>query len=245
VGFFNTKQAITDESRKTPLLAGGARVVVQNWGFGLVNNATTKDGRTYFANGVNLPAMNRSSAVVGSAYDYQAPNFFSRRRPKYHDIAANKVMNVETLSAKGDGVTDDTKVLNSILEGAANTSPIVYIPFGIYLVKDTIKLPVGSRIIGQVWSQIMGTGTNVSYARELMFEPFTDRLMQFEDESKPRPIVQVGKKGDVGIIEMQDLLVTVRGPTAGAIVIQWNVHGSVKGSAGLWGENTNHPTWKA
>lgn len=70
-------------------------------------------------------------------------------------------MNVKALGAKGDGVTDDTKVLNSILEGAANTSSVVFIPYGIYLVTDTIRVPIGSRIIGQVWSQIMGTGSKV------------------------------------------------------------------------------------
>lgn len=62
-------------------------------------------------------------------------------------------------------------------------------------------------------------------------------MTQSEDESSPRPIVQVGRKGDVGIVEIQDLMVNVKGPAAGAIVIQWNVHGSSKGSAGLWGKN--------
>lgn len=77
-------------------------------------------------------------------------------------------MDVKILGAKGDGVTDDTKVLNSILEGAANTSSIVFIPFGVYLVKDTIRVPIGSRVIGQAWSQIMGTGEKVSDAFQFM-----------------------------------------------------------------------------
>lgn len=66
--------------------------------------------------------------------------------------------------AKGDGVTDDTKALNAILEGAANTSSVVFFPYGIYVVTDTLRVPVGSRIIGQVWPQFMGTGDNVSIA---------------------------------------------------------------------------------
>ncbi|NAW01272.1 glycosyl hydrolase family 28-related protein, partial [Salmonella sp. hn-h4] len=90
-------------------------------------------------------------------YDKMKPSLFTRRRPKYYDVPANKVMNVRALGAKGDGKTDDTAVLNSILSGAANTSSVVYFPFGVYIVKDTLRVPMGSRIIGQVWSQIMGT----------------------------------------------------------------------------------------
>lgn len=40
---------------------------------------------------------------------------------------------------------------------------------------------------------------------------------------------------DVGIIEMQSMMVTVSGPTAGAVLMEWNVHESMQGSAGLWG----------
>lgn len=35
-----------------------------------------------------------------------------------------------------------------MLSGAANTSSVVYFPFGIYLVKDTLYVPMGSRVIG-------------------------------------------------------------------------------------------------
>ncbi|OBT84881.1 hypothetical protein VE02_05927 [Pseudogymnoascus sp. 03VT05] len=205
VGFFNTVTAITDDTTGKVLLAGGNEVVVDNWGFGLVTTATNGDGKTSFANGVRIPVMKRSTALLGDAYDKMAPNLFTRRRPGYLDVAAGKVMNVRTLGAKGDGVTDDTMVLNSILEGAANTSSVVFIPYGVYIVTDdTLRVPVGSRIIGQVWSQIMGTGD------------------KFADETQPRPVVQVGKAGDVGIAEITGMMVTVKGATAGAVAIEWN-----------------------
>jgi hypothetical protein len=57
----------------------------------------------------------------------------------------------------------------------------------------------------------------------------------FQDELNPRAAVQIGREGDVGIIEIQDLMFTVSGPTAGAIVVQWNVHESYQGSVGMWG----------
>ena len=80
-------------------------------------------------------------------------------------------MDVRALGAASDGVTDDTAVFNGILEGAANTLSVVYFPFGIYFIRDMLRVLVGSRIIGQAWSQIMGTGSN------------------FEDERHPRPVV--------------------------------------------------------
>ena len=216
VGFFNVQTAVTDSVAKKTLLAGGNEVYIESWGFGRITN---KNGTSNFVNGVDIPAMNRTAELTGVQNDKMGPNLFTRRRPKYYNIASNKVMNVRALGAKGDGKTDDTAVLNSILSGAANTSSVVYFPFGVYLVKDTLRVPMGSRIIGQAWSQIMGTGVN------------------FQDESKPRAVVQVGRPGDKpGIIEIQDMMFTVSGPTAGAVLMEWNAQESSKGSVGMWGE---------
>lgn len=164
VGFFNTQTAVSDSATNKVLLGGGSQVVVDSWGFGRVTNTTGAGGQSFFANGINIPVMGRNESLLGDAYDYLKPNFFTRRRPGYSDVVASKVMNVKTLGAVGDGVTDDTNALNSILEGAANTSSVVFFPYGIYLVTDTLRVPVGSRIVGQVWPQIMGAGDKVSYS---------------------------------------------------------------------------------
>ncbi|KAK7959253.1 pectin lyase-like protein [Apiospora aurea] len=177
VGFFNVRDAITDDARGQTLLPGGDQIIVDSWGFGMINNGT--DGKTAFVSGAEIPAMQRKPALVGEVYPHQVPNMFTRRRPKYHDVNARKVMNVKALGARGDGVTDDTDALNSIIEGAANTSSIVFFPFGMYMVSDTLRVPVGSRIVGQAWAQIMGYGD------------------KFSDETQPRPIVEVGRKGDI------------------------------------------------
>lgn len=52
----------------------------------------------------------------------------------------------------------------------------------------------------------------------------------FSDIKNPQVMIQVGQKGDVGILEMTDLLFTVRGSTAGAILMEWNVHADAQGS---------------
>ncbi|EEU35716.1 uncharacterized protein NECHADRAFT_87984 [Fusarium vanettenii 77-13-4] len=57
----------------------------------------------------------------------------------------------------------------------------------------------------------------------------------FEDERNPHMAVQVGRPGDApSIIEIQDMLFTVSGPTAGAILMQWNAQEATKGSMGMW-----------
>lgn len=89
---------------------------------------------------------------------------------------------------------------------------MIFFPAGVYLVQGTVKVPVGSKIIGSGWSQIMGTG---SY---------------FQDASNPRVMVQVGSPGDSGVVEISDMLFTVKGATAGCILMEWNVHESSQGS---------------
>ncbi|KAH6672892.1 pectate lyase superfamily protein-domain-containing protein [Halenospora varia] len=49
------------------------------------------------------------------------------------------------------------------------------------------------------------------------------QILNFQDVSKLRVIVQVGEKGDAGVVEIQDLMFTNQGLTAGVILIEWNV----------------------
>ncbi|KAF3230217.1 hypothetical protein TWF191_010915 [Orbilia oligospora] len=56
----------------------------------------------------------------------------------------------------------------------------------------------------------------------------------FEDMKKPYVAVRVGKIDDVGDIEITDVMFTARGPTAGAVLVEWNVKAASQGSAGMW-----------
>jgi hypothetical protein len=49
-------------------------------------------------------------------------------------------------------------------------------------------------------------------------------------------MIKVGNDGEVGTVEMQDLILTTKGGTAGAVLLQWNVKAATPGSAALWGE---------
>ncbi|CAK7227466.1 hypothetical protein SBRCBS47491_006577 [Sporothrix bragantina] len=204
------------QSNKAILTGSTGSTYVSGWGFGRITNST---GNTAFYNGGNIqtPARPENLVVSGTNPSSQRA-YFSRRRPSYADLDGGnaQLVDVKQWGAKGDGVTDDTAVLNFILSAAANISAIVYIPFGIYVISETLNVPVGSRIMGQAWPQIMATGS------------------AFANAQAPHVAVQVGTKGSVGSVELQCLLFTVRGATAGAVLVEWNVHESTQGSAGLW-----------
>ncbi len=216
VQFTNCVNSIFDLKGAQTLLAGTTGTLqVPSWGFG--NLIQGNSSVSAFQNGTNLVAANRTQSLT-----LANGNFFTRSAPTYQDISASAMINIKSMGAKGDGVTDDAAIINQILSLAANSSSIVFFPFGIYLVKSTIAIPVGSRIVGQVWSQIMGTGP------------------MFQNMSNPQIIAQVGKPGDVGIVEISDIMITVSGPTSGAILMEWNVHEVTQGSAAMWSKCQLH-----
>jgi hypothetical protein len=217
--FVNVTTAVLDNVKDMTLLEGGAITTIDSWGFGLL---ATSSSNSSFVDGQMIPAMNRSNELTGPDAFYKS-NFYERRRPTYSDIGMSQVINVKEWGAAGDGKTDDTAVLNSILDRAANMASIVFFPFGIYMISNTLNVPVGSRIIGQTWAQIMVNGPN------------------FQDEKAPRVAVRIGNPGDVGIIEIQSMMFTVSGATAGAVLMEWNVHESTQGSAAMWGMSFHFP----
>jgi hypothetical protein len=54
--------------------------------------------------------------------------------------------------------------------------------------------------------------------------------------SNPRPLLRVGNVGQTGNAELQDLIFTTKGATAGVILVEWNLKAENSGSAGMWGE---------
>ncbi len=99
---------------------------------------------------------------------------------------------------------------------SAGTGRPLYVPFGSYIVSSTIHIPVGAKIIGECWSQIVAKGAF------------------FPDVNNPQPIVVVGQRYSKGTVELQDLLFTTEGPTAGVILMEWNVAQQGKSSASMW-----------
>lgn len=197
---------VMDEQSGEILLAGDGNeekiLPIESWGFGKV---TDTSGNTTFVRGGNIASPTKNSTLTRpnpSKTLRKIKYFFTRRRPSYAHLSGCELVDVKTWGAKGDGNSDDTAALNRAFTATANMSAVVYVPYGVYVIKDTVTIPIGSRVIGQAWPQLMGTGA------------------KFENINEPRPVVRVGVPGNEGIVEIQWVLFTVRSPTAGAILLE-------------------------
>ncbi|KAL1837495.1 hypothetical protein VTK73DRAFT_4676 [Phialemonium thermophilum] len=67
--------------------------------------------------------------------------------PTFQELDVRQVVNVKNVCGwpvAGDGVTDDTKSLQHIIDAAAGKK-LLYFPHGTYLVSDTLVIPPGTR----------------------------------------------------------------------------------------------------
>ncbi|KAK6527262.1 hypothetical protein TWF281_010450 [Arthrobotrys megalospora] len=186
------------------ILAGGNRVIA-SWATGRIYDAYDSKGTVITGVPKYLPS--KPAGLLDSS-----GKFFVRSKPQYAGLGAGSFYNVKSAGAQGDGQADDTTAINNALK----SGKIVFFPAGIYKVTSQIFVPVGSKIVGESWSQIMGTG---SY---------------FADATNPKVMVKVGNPGESGVIEIQDMIFTTRGATAGAILMEWNVKQTSQGSAAMW-----------
>lgn len=99
--------------------------------------------------------MTAGSALAASAL--VSPAFGSS--PKNSAAEARNMLNVMEYGAKGDGVADDTKAIQSAMDKAAKTNGAIFIPEGNYLCSE-LKVPAGIGIYGlPAWSYGKGMGT--------------------------------------------------------------------------------------
>lgn len=146
---------------------------------------------------------------------YSRKPYFIRERPQYENIPLDSIINVKDHGARGDGSTDDTAAINSIM-GMASASKLIFFPAGSYIVTETIYIPSHALITGEVWSQIVAKG---SY---------------FQDMNNPKPMVRVGKEGEKGTVEISDMLFTSVGKLPGLILMEWNVAAEKQGSVAMF-----------
>ncbi|KAM7211124.1 glucan-beta-glucosidase [Rhypophila decipiens] len=142
---------------------------------------------------------------------------FTRSRPQYEKASRGDfLIATSDGGCKNDATGDQADCLNAFFNKALSQKKIAYLPGGVYAVGKTVFIPTGSRVVGASWSQIMGSG------------------YYFGDLQNPKVMVKVGNRGDIGTMEITDILFSVRGATAGAIMVEWNVAESSPGAAGMW-----------
>lgn len=199
----NVDTAIQGPTGNT-ILAGGSLTI-----------AAFGQGNAYIPTGPNAiqqpitPNSRPGSLTSGGA-------FYERSKPQYSSYSASSFVSARSFGATGDGTTDDTSALQAAIDNAASSGLIVFADAGTYLVTDTIKVPAGSKIVGESYSVIMSSGST------------------FSDINNPVPVVQVGEAGDSGIVEWSDMIVSTQGAQAGAILIEWNLAAPASSPGGLW-----------
>jgi hypothetical protein len=200
--------AVADTTGKT--LLDGASARIDQWAYGptYVGSADAKD-RT-FVTDTKTGHFHRHSTLLDGDGAY-----FERAKPQYEGRGVGDFVRVKDLGARGDGVTDDTAAFQAALY--ASVGKILFVNAGSYILTSTVTVPSGSKIVGEMWSQLVASG---SY---------------FQDALHPKVMRKLGTTGQVGDVEMQDLLFTTVDPTAGAILVEWNIQASSPGAAALWG----------
>ncbi|KAL7912414.1 pectate lyase superfamily domain-containing protein, partial [Trichoderma velutinum] len=204
---------LVENSASVVLVSGGETILpgstgalyFNSWGMG--PQYLSFDGSGSRKTGFINPAPNKPTSLLDSS----TGRYFTRSKPQYEN-SSPIIATAHGISNNGTG--DQTAAINSLL--SSNIGSVVFFPAGIYLAEGTIKVPVGSIITGSGWSQIVAVGA------------------YFYNQTSPKVLVQVGNEGDSGIVEISDMLFTVKGPTAGCILMEWNVHESTQGSSGMW-----------
>ena len=56
----------------------------------------------------------------------------------------------------------------------------------------------------------------------------------FANMNAPQPMIKVGNPGDVGVVEISDMLFTSIGALPGLIMVEWNVQAATPGDVGMW-----------
>ncbi|KAI0441992.1 pectate lyase superfamily protein-domain-containing protein [Xylaria telfairii] len=159
----------------------------------------------------------RESTLLGSSVSgLQVAPYFERKRNQYTDKSAGDFVHLKDLGARGDGSTDDTAAVQSAFNQYGDGSKIIYVDAGTYILTNTVTIPKNTKIVGETWSQFAASGS------------------KFSDATKPVVMLKVGNDGDVGGVEMQDLILTSKGPTPGVVLMEWNVQASSAGAAALW-----------
>ncbi|CAL1705010.1 unnamed protein product [Somion occarium] len=189
------------------VVLNGGTTTIDSWGQGNIFSGTSSTGKFVQS---NIPAPIKAASLLDSA-----GRIFGRTHPQYEDFAVSQFVSVKSQGARGDGKTDDTAAIQAVFDKFAGCK-IIFFDAGTYFITDTITIPAGAQVVGEVWSVIMGGGS------------------AFGDINNPKAMIRVGAPGSSGIVEITDMLFSTQAPAPGAVVVEWNVNSPQQGGAGMW-----------
>ncbi|KAG4434297.1 hypothetical protein IFR05_010210 [Cadophora sp. M221] len=177
-------------------------------------------GNVYSPTGPNK-AMSPVSSFIRPASMLKGTRYYTRSKPQYETILSADFYSIRAAGAKGDGVADDTAIIQSLINSATAAGKIVYFDYGVYKVTSSITIPPGAKIVGESYPTIMASGAF------------------FSNINGPVPVVRVGAaSGQTGVVEWQDMIVSTQGNAAGAVLIQWNLASPAGTPSGMWDVHT-------
>ncbi|ORY68799.1 pectate lyase superfamily protein-domain-containing protein [Pseudomassariella vexata] len=176
----------------------------QTWVMGNENPQNYQSGKLY--------EIDRPSALLSD------DKYFTMPAPQYEKYEISQVVSLTNDSEYpvfGDNSHNDGPNINAILKKHAGCK-IILVPQGIYVTEETIYIPPGTRLVGELLSVFTGNGST------------------FKNADDPKPVVQVGKPGEKGVAQILDILVEVSDILPGAILMQVNMAGTKPGDVGVW-----------
>ena len=193
----NVPVAVQGPGNTTALAGTAGALTISAWGQG---HSYTPNGPVIFEGPIS-PNPRPASLLAGGRY-------YQRSKPQYETVPVSQFLSARSVGARGDGVTDDTAALQSAISTASTSNKILFVDAGTYKVTSTLNVPGNSRMVGESYSVIMGSGA------------------YFSNMNSPQPIVRIGQPGEVGYVEWSDMIVSTQGATAGAVLIEWNLSSS-------------------
>ncbi|KAB8227284.1 glycoside hydrolase family 55 protein [Aspergillus alliaceus] len=188
------------------VLAGSIyNMTINAWGQG---HQYTPSGLASFKGSLTPVARPPALRAHGSSH------YYTKTKPQYESNPVASFVSIRSAGAVGDGTVDDTAAIQAALLSAAASRKIIFFDQGVYRVTDTIYIPPNSRIVGEAFPVIMGSGS------------------KFATKDRAIPIIQVGRDGESGYIEWSDMMVSTQGSTPGAVLVEWNLR-AARGS-GMW-----------
>ncbi|KAK0643067.1 pectate lyase superfamily protein-domain-containing protein [Cercophora newfieldiana] len=186
------------------VLRGGSVLQGESWVLGNTRPDGYKGGVVYEGR--------RAGKLMG-----EGGRYFVKALPQYEGWEGRvvSVKGDKEWKVYGDDQHDDGPAINAILRKHAGCS-VIFFPQGIYRTSETIYVPPGSRIAGEVFSTITGAGSH------------------FNNPSSPQPIVQLGRPGESGTAQLSDMLISVADVLPGAVLLEINLASPHPGDVGLW-----------
>jgi hypothetical protein len=150
VNFQAVSKPVADTSGSTLLTPTGR---VDHWALGPVYNSNGT-----FSMGGKIGNYHKQPGLLDESGAY-----FERAKPQYEDRGIGDFLHVKDFGARGDGSTDDTAAFQRAL--FASQGKVLFVDAGSYILTGTITVPLGSKLVGETWSQLVASGPYFADAR--------------------------------------------------------------------------------